>query len=63
VLLMLAKTVIVLNKRGQKLANTDCAKARKLLRKQMAKIWCKEPFTIQLLVSTGETMNCIESHE
>lgn len=61
--LMLAKTVIVLNKRGQKLANTDFAKARKMLRKQKAKVWCKEPFTIQLLVSTGETIPVVEVNE
>ena len=54
--LMLAKTVIVLNRRGQKLANTDYAKARKLLKRDMARIRCKEPFTIQLLISTGETL-------
>ena len=60
---MLAKTVIVLNKRGQKLANTDFAKARKMLRMQKAKVWCKEPFTIQLLVSTGETIPVVEVNE
>lgn len=52
---MLAKTVMVLNKRGQRLANTDCAKARRLLKQGSARIFSKDPFTIQLLMATGET--------
>lgn len=56
---MLAKTVIVLNMREQRLANTDCARARKLLKQGSARIFSKDPFTIQLLIATGETRSAV----
>lgn len=53
----LKKTVIVFNMRGEQIANTDPGKARKLLRDKKAKVKGQNPFTIQMLIVTGENGN------
>ena len=47
--------VFVLNMRGKPLMPTTAGKARKLLRKGLAKVIMRTPFTIQLTYATGET--------
>ena len=47
--------VFVLNMRGEALMPTTAGKARKLLRKGLAKVIMRSPFTIQLTYATGET--------
>ena len=47
--------VFVLNMRGKPLMPTTAGKARKLLRKGLAKVIMRSPFTIQLTYATGET--------
>lgn len=44
----LAKTVLVVSAAGKMLPNTDCAKARKLLKCRKARILERQPFKIQL---------------
>ncbi len=46
--------VFVLNMRGKPLMPTTAGKARKLLRKGLAKVIMRTPFTIQLAYATGE---------
>lgn len=46
--------VFVMNMRGEPLMPTTCRKARILLKEKKARIYCYEPFTIQLLYPTGE---------
>lgn len=48
-------SVFVINQRGQSLMPTTPRKARKLLQEGKAKIVKRTPFTIQLLIATGET--------
>ena len=48
--------VFVLNLRGEPLMPCSPGKARVLLRDGKAKIAGYEPFTIQLLIETGETV-------
>jgi len=47
--------VSVLNMRGKPLMPTTPCKARKLLRENKAKVISCKPFTLQLLIATGET--------
>lgn len=47
--------VFVINQRKEPLMPTTQQKARKLLKSGKAKIYKREPFTIQLLVQTGES--------
>ncbi len=47
--------VFVLNMRGKPLMPTTAGKARKLLKKGLAKVVRRSPFTIQLKFATGET--------
>lgn len=47
--------VYVVNQRKEPLMPTTQSKARKLLKSGKAKIYKREPFTIQLLYATGET--------
>ena len=47
--------VFVLNMRGEPLMPTYSGKARRLLRDGKAKVVKRTPFTIQMLVPTGET--------
>ncbi len=47
--------VFVLNMRGKPLMPTTAGKARKLLKKGLAKVVRRTPFTIQLMYATGET--------
>ena len=46
--------VFVLNMHGKPLMPTTPGKARKLLRKRLAKVIMRTPFTIQLTYATGE---------
>lgn len=48
-------SVFVLNQRNQPLMPTTPSKARKLLKQGNAKVVKRTPFTIQLLIATGET--------
>lgn len=47
--------VFVINQRKEPLMPTTQSKARKLLKNGKAKIYKREPFTIQLLIPTGES--------
>ena len=47
--------VFVINQRKEPLMPTTQSKARKLLNSGKAKIYKREPFTIQLLIQTGES--------
>lgn len=48
--------IYVLNKRGKPLMPTTANKARRLLKKGLAKVVRRTPFTIQLLCPTGEAL-------
>lgn len=48
------KIVVVINMRGEQIANTTPSKARKLLKDKKAKVIGQNPFTIQMLIATGE---------
>ena len=52
--------VFVLNMRGKPLMPTTAGKARKLLRKGLAKVIRRYPFTIQLTYATGEVRQDIK---
>lgn len=47
--------VPVLNMRGKPLMPTTPAKARRMLKEKKAKVVCRKPFVIQLLMASGET--------
>lgn len=52
--------VYVLNKRGKPLMPTTASKARHLLKKSLAKVVRRTPFTIQLLCQTGEALQFVQ---
>ena len=54
------KNVLVYSMRGERLANTTDSKARTLIREKKARAYKMVPYSIQMLIPTGDTGKIVE---
>ena len=54
------RNILVYNMRGERLANTTERKARKMVSSKKARVYSMIPYSIQMLIATGETGKFVE---